>query len=500
MLSRLRSRRRLPWVVAALACLVLGVVVAYLVLSSREGDISNPNVEFEAKPPPTQPSPPKHEGPRAFNWPVFGFDKARTHYLPLDKPLRPPFGERWTVHGSSLLEFTPALGKRSLYLMKNNGALYAVTRKTGKVQWKRKVGYLAASAPAYAHNTVYATILLRFKGARGGRVLAVSAKDGHTRWSRKLPSRTESSPLIDRGSLYFGSEDGTIYALRAKDGFIRWRYKASGAVKGAIALDDHDRLFAGDYSGHVQALRAGDGKLLWREGTSGTKFGLGSGNFYATPAVSFGRVYLGNTDGNVYSYAASDGSLAWRKRTNGYVYGSAAVAQTAGGRPTVYVGSYDGTLYALDARTGDVRWTHAAEGKISGGATVLGDLVFYSTLNHHTTALGANTGEKVWTTNRGAFNPVVSDGRGIFLNGYTNLFGIDGRPPHPSSERRRARVFHHGGIVVNCFRRHGHRVCHRHRLVCIRRKGVTICRVRRPRVCYHKPGRHGRVCHTKRRR
>jgi outer membrane protein assembly factor BamB len=485
MLSRLRSRRWLPWAVLGVSLVVLGAGgAALLALRADQSDVSNPDVEFRTQPPPAQP--PQNKGPRSFDWPVYGFDKGRTHYLPLERPFRPPFGERWGVRGSTLLEFTPALGKRSLFLLKNNAALYGVTRKTGKVRWKRKLGYLAASTPAYAHNTVYATILLRGKGTKGGRIVAVSAKDGRTRWSRRVPSRTESSPLIDRGTLYFGTENGTVYALRASDGFVRWRYRAKGAVKGGIALDERThRLYFGDYAGQVTALRKRDGRRLWRKSTSGGAFGLGSGNFYSTAAVAFGRVYIGNTDGNVYSYSARNGALAWRKKTSGYVYASPAVAQVPGGRPTVYVGSYDGTFYALDARSGRVRWSRKAEGRISGGATVLGDLVFYSTLNHHTTALGAVTGRRIWSTRRGAFHPVVSDGRGLFLNGYTNLFGIDGRPPRGKRKPKGAvkvghRIRYHGhrhrgrGAPPRCHRhghhkRRGHRViryththCHRH--------------------------------------
>jgi hypothetical protein len=91
--------------------------------------------------------------------------------------------------------------------------------------------------------------------------------------------------------------------------------------------------------------------------------------------------------------------------------------------------------------------------------------VFYSTLNHHTTALGAVTGREVWTTRRGAFHSVVSDGRGLFLNGFTNIFGIDGRPP-------RAKAKPKGKVKVgHRVRYHGHRHqrrpaapprCHRH--------------------------------------
>jgi len=196
--------------------------------------------------------------------------------------------------------------------------------------------------------------------------------------------------MLHQGTLSFGTEDGTVFGLRASDGFTRWRYRADGAVKGGLALDG-GKLFFGDYGGRVHAIRADTGRPVWEKGTRGARFGLGAGNFYSTPAAAYGRVYIGNTDGFVYSYAARDGALAWRKRTGGFVYGSPAVAQVPGGKPTVYIGSYDKRFYALDARTGRERWSRKAEGRVSGGATVLGDLVFYSTLARTTTALGART-------------------------------------------------------------------------------------------------------------
>ncbi len=480
-MSRRPRRRRLLWLFAGLAAVLLAVAtVAVIVLTNEPGDLSNPDVEFTATAPATKTAEPPPTRTRAggFDWPVYGFTKARTRYLPLDKPLRPPFAERWKLSGSVLLEFPPAMGGRSLYLLKNNGALYGISRKSGRVRWKRKLGYLAASQPAYGHNTVYVTLLQRGKGIRGGRVVAVSAKDGHTRWSRRVRSRTESSPLLDRGRLYFGSEDGTVYSLRARDGSIRWRAKAAGAVKGGLALDG-GRLFVGDYGGKFQAFRRADGKLLWRTGSAGGAFGLRSGNFYSTPAAAYGRVYTGNTDGFVYSFAQSSGKLAWRKKTGNYVYGSPAVAPGPGGRPTVFIGSYDGRFYALDARSGTIRWSRKAEGRISGGAVVLGDLVFYSTLAKTTTALGVTTGRRVWTTRRGSYNPVVSNGRGIFLVGMTNLFGLDGRPPN--AKRILARARH---------RRYVNRVVAQRRRMIARRKRLR----RSGRVfCYRSNGR--RVCH-----
>lgn len=511
--ARPRLRRLLLGVVVLAALLGVG----YAILSARQpGDISNPDVEFDARDRPTpMPAVDRNDATSSFSWPTYGYDAGRTRYLPLKQPFRPPFAERWKRGGDVLLEFPPALGGRSLFLLNDEGLLQGISRKTGNVRWRRRLGHLAASAPAYANGVVFVTILERGKGVKGGRVVAVSAATGRTRWSIRLASRTESSPLVDRGTLYFGSENGTVYAMSTRNGAIRWTHKAPGAVKGGLALD-HGRLFLGAYGGTVQALDRRSGRLIWSKGTSGGRFGLRSGNFYATPSAAFGRVFVGNTDGFVYSFAQSNGRLAWRKKTGGYVYSSAAVAQVPGTPPTVYVGSYDRNLYALDARSGSVRWKHHTEGRVSGGVVVLGDLVFYSTLARTTTALRARDGARIWFTRRGGFNPVVSTGRGIFLVGYTTLFGLDGRPPttgpQAAADRRarqqearrialirrvmrrraalnrrvaarRAAVRRRNALIASggslCVRSHGRRVCYRPRpLFCVRRKSDdrTICR------------------------
>jgi len=400
---------------------ILVIGAAALALSLRDRNISNPDVEFSdqpRQPPAPEPKPRRDNREPSFEWAFYGYSKQRTREFRLRDPssLHPPYHEKWAERGRVLLEFPPVLGRRALFMLKNNGALYALSRRTGKVLWKKKIGSLAASSPAYAHNTVYAVVLERFKGAGQGRIIAVDARNGRVRWARKLPSRSESSPLIDHGRVFFGTEDGTVYSLRARNGDVRWQFKAGGAVKGALAMDHHRNLYFGSYGGGVYSLRARDGSKRWSASAGG--------NVYSTPAVAYDRVYLGSTDGNVYSFGAATGRLAWRHGTGGYVYGSPAVAHVPDGKPTVYIGSYDNKLYALDARTGRPRWTRSAEGKISGGTVVIGDLVFYSTLSKTTTAVGARTGKFIWRTRRGAFNPAVSDGRRLFLVGYSSLFAL----------------------------------------------------------------------------
>ena len=442
-----RRRRRIA-IGLGLLLVLLGSAGAVFALT-REGEVSNPDVEFSDEPaatpaPEEEPAQPDRRGRRAdpsdrFIWAHYGYTRDRRRFLPAPRVLRPPFWEPWQYQGAVLLEFPPVIGGRWLYLLNNAAILRSIDKRTGKVRWRRRLGHLAAASPAYAPGSVYVVILERARrgrGSRAGRVVAINAKTGRIRWSRDLASRTESSPLIVGDTLYFGSEKGTVYAMNARNGNVRWSFRASGAVKGGLALSG-GRLYFGDYGGHVYAVWAGSGEESWRASTRGGKLGLGAGNFYSTPAVAFGRVYIGNTDGRVYSFAARSGKLAWRRSTGGYVYASPAVAELAGSPPMVYAGSYSGRFYAFDARSGRVRWMRGGNGRISGGATVIGDIVYYADLGRKKTiGLGARTGRKVFEFERGSYNPVVSDGRTIYLTGYHALYAL--RPLSQKAKDERA--------------------------------------------------------------
>src|SRR4051794_15685856 len=207
-----RLRRWLPWL-AGLASIFLLAAAAWA-LTARNRNISNPGVEFRAQPD----QPPAPERPRnghrepAFEWPVYGYTKQRTRAFALRDPsaLHPPYHHMWSERGSVLIEFPPVLGRRALYMLKNNGALYAISRRKGKVLWKKKVGSLAAASPAYAHNTIYAVLLQRYKGSDGGRIIALGAKDGPGRRAPQLPPPAEASPPLDHPRAYFGSPGGTV--------------------------------------------------------------------------------------------------------------------------------------------------------------------------------------------------------------------------------------------------------------------------------------------------
>ncbi len=410
-------RRR--WI-ALIAVVVLGGGLAlggYLYAQNRTGSIFHEHARFVAQPNPTLPKRPRER----FAWPLYGYTKNHTRYFPAQ--LAPPYRRVWALGGGSLREFPPVLSENRILQLTDDGTLSAIDKWDGKLLWSRRLGVLSASAPAVGGDTVYVTILRRQGGAENeGGVAALNVTNGALRWSRGLPSRSESSPLLDGGRLYFGSEDGTVYALEASSGHTVWTYHAAGAVKASPTLSG-GVLYFGDYSGHVQAVSEQTGRLIWRAGSEGALFG--SGTFYSTAAVVYGRVYLGNTDGRLYAYDQRNGSLDWAYQTGAYVYASPAVMDAPGLGPTVYFGSYDGNFYALNARTGHVQWSHDAGGKISGSATIVGKIVYFSDLGTHSSyGLDVTTGGVVYRAETGSFDPVISDGKRIYLTGDTGLYAL----------------------------------------------------------------------------
>jgi outer membrane protein assembly factor BamB len=448
--SRRLLRRGL---IAAAVVLVCAAGAAAFVLLHAPGNVSHPNIQF-TQPTTTAavtPRPRKRRAVDTFQWPWYGFDGGRTRFFGGPTDLHPPMHVGWTFVNGALLEFPPVIYHETLFLLGDDGVAKALNAVTGRELWHRKLGNLAAASPAVAarDGVVVMPILSTAGHSPGqGRFVALSMNTGHVVWSRAVPAGSESSPIVQGQTAYFGDQGGTLWALNLHHGGVEWTYHASGAIKGGPALVG-GVLYFGDYAGRAYAVRASNGRQIWAVGTSGAHFGFGSGQFYATPAVAFGRVYMGNTDGRVYSFGARTGALAWATGTGAYVYASAAVADPPGLGPTVYVGSYDGNLYAFNAQSGAIRWRHPSGGRISGSSTVIGKVVYYSDLGDRRTAgLNVDTGQQVFSFPDGAFTPVIADDQAIYLDGYNRIYQLlpGARParkrPHrvgPAQRRRRAR-------------------------------------------------------------
>jgi outer membrane protein assembly factor BamB len=350
------------------------------------------------------------------DWPLYGLDRERTRYLNAPE-VRPPYLVKWKFKGNRLLEYSPILVGGSLYAVNNNGLAFSVKTRTGKARWKRQLAELNASAPAYSAGLVYISNL------EPGQVVVLGSQSGKRIWRRSLPGRTESSPLVVGNKVIVGCECGTLFAFDKKTGKSLWETDLGGEIKAAPAFHD-GVVFVGTYGGDMNAIHINDGSIKWQTGSQGSSFGR-TGRIYATAAIGFGRVYVGSIDSRMYSFDEETGDLVWSQSTGGYVYAAAAVADTPETDPTVYFGSYDGTFYALDAKTGDERWSASPGGSISGAASLIGETVYVANLTStETTGYNAANGREVFNFRDGAYNPVISDGKRLYLTGYKTLYAL----------------------------------------------------------------------------
>jgi outer membrane protein assembly factor BamB len=444
-------RRRLITVAVAGAVIVVAIGGAYLILK-RPGDISKSGAEFRAHE--------KQQKEESVNWPMYGYDLERTRYLAA-KGVGPPFHSRFLFDAHALLEFSPVYVDGTLYVMNKDAVFFGVDAGNGKVIWKHDQGELAAASAAYADGKLYITTLAP------GQIICVRAKDGKRVWTRALPGRSEASPLVHNGKVFFGAESGDLFALDADTGHDVWHIDTAGSVKGGVAYHD-GTVYVGDYAGHMYAVRASDGAIKWDTTDLGVGFGR-SGRFYATPAVAFGRVYAGNADGRVYSFEASTGDIAWTRSTGGAVYASPAVADTPGTPPSVYIGSADHHVYALNADSGAEIWNADVGGLVSGSGSVVGDVVYVSDADNQTTkGYSIDDGELVYEVDKGQYNPVISDGRRIYLTGYAGITKLTPKEEGAGPGKGGAKKHHPGkpgggGGPKKHHHKHGGKHHHKHK-------------------------------------
>ena len=407
-------RRRLAVAGGAALVVVGGVAIAAYFVTKRPADVSIDAPFHKQKPQPI----------KTVDWPLYGHDRERTRYLPA-KHLDPPFGNSlWSFQAGKLLEFQPIVVKGTIYFMDKDGTFYALSADKGQVQWKRKIGSLNASSPAYAHGRLFAVNLEPSQAV----ALEPHKHGSKVVWRHPLPGRSESSPLVHAGKVIFGCESGDIFALDAKRGTTKWAVHTGGPVKGALAFD-HGTVFADNYAGEIYAIDAGNGHVKWTAHTQGGGF-LHGGGVYSTPAVAWGRVYLGGLDGRVYSFVEKTGQLAWSQSTGAEVYPSPAVAETRHSPPTVYVGSQDKHFYALDAKTGRIRWQHSLGGVVLGSSSVVDETVYVSVIGPNIGTFGydVKTGKQVFYNDQGEYNPVISDGKTIYLTGASTIRAFQHEP------------------------------------------------------------------------
>ncbi len=246
----------------------------------------------------------------------------------------------WTFQTESAIWGSPAIDNQTVYIGSDDGNLYAVEAKTGKLIWKFASQGIIRSQPAISGGLVYIA-------SDDGFLYAVKAQDGTQAWRtdignalartnrEKLGTDTrptgwdymQSSPIVAQGRVYVGSLNGKVYALASDTGQVAWTYQTSNKVRSTPALDN-GTLYVGSWDEYSYALDAQTGQLRWKT--------FVEGEVQSKALVANNLVYTASRKASVVALDAKTGEAQWEYDygTNMWVESSPVLANG-----TIYVGS-----------------------------------------------------------------------------------------------------------------------------------------------------------------
>jgi outer membrane protein assembly factor BamB len=227
-----------------------------------------------------------------------------------------------------------------------------------------------------------------FFGSYDTNLYALNAKSGDFLWKAPTKAGICSSPVLAADMVVVGSEDNYVYAFDARRGTQEWSYRTGMAVRSSPKYYK-DMVFIGSDDQHIYCLHADTGQIVWKYRTW---------NFVrSSAAFAQGLAIVGSSDGNLYALDTMSGTLKWKLHTLGAIVSTPLVVGN-----TVIVGSMDNYIYAADIETGFTSWRFECQHTVSSSATVLGGRVMIGSADGHMYAMDAPTGRQIWSFDTGS--------------------------------------------------------------------------------------------------
>lgn len=253
--------------------------------------------------------------------------------------------------------------KRGLvYLGADDGAFYALSAADGRVRWTYRAKGAIEREAELGSDTVYVA-------TAADRVVALDAATGKWRWQyeRETPDgftiHGYGAPRLRGGQLLVGFADGNLVALQSTSGEVAWARSLAAVSDQFVDVDstpmlDRETVYAASYSGGVYGLDAKDGTVRWRLGTEGV----------GPLSLLGGRLYFVAPREGLHAIS-TDGQILWRQ---GLAEAGDLTAPLALGRYLVFSGSRGG-LFIVDAADGDLLEVFNPGQGICAGATISAD-------------------------------------------------------------------------------------------------------------------------------
>ncbi|MGC3946897.1 MAG: PQQ-binding-like beta-propeller repeat protein [Chryseolinea sp.] len=256
-------------------------------------------------------------------------------------------------------------------------------------------------------------------GQRSGNPQEASVKQPAVLWTYSSGAAIISSPVIDNGLVYFGSEDSTWYALESATGKVKWKLRTNAPIRSSPVISG-DRIFLTGGNGVLACANKATGAIVWRIVFDQTALFMAERSYdfadyyHSSPTIDDGVIYLGTGNSVLAAYRTETGELIWRYPTGDIIHCRPVLVGDK-----VIIGSFDGYIHAVNKNTGNPVWKfktvghqYFPKGEVQGILASDGQRVFVGARDYNFYAIDANAGTAVWNRkfdNGWAMSATVSD-------------------------------------------------------------------------------------------
>ena len=381
------------------------------------------------------------------DWPMFGGDLENTRSsageMRIAKGSVATLARAWEFASGSTSS-VPAVVDGVVYLPTWDAKLHALDAASGALRFSADLPHLVDSSPAVSARQI-------FLSDGHGHVLAVDRTSGAVQWSRRVdphpethlwssPIYVEEADLIAVGVASYEevvvkpelSFRGSVVALDGKDGRERWRLATTDATKGdgpgiaiwaTVAVDrGRSALYVGSGNNYGQpaselsdallAIDYASGELLWAEQLLpgdvfslmqpvGPDYDIGAtANLFTAGGADL--VGVGSKSGAYVALERESGALRWMAQVSpGGLFGG-VIAAAAFAESTVFVASNDpqagdAVLAALDAERGGTIWEARLPAQTFSHVVHANGVLFAGDLSGRIAAFDAREGTLLWS-------------------------------------------------------------------------------------------------------
>ena len=321
-----------------------------------------------------------------------------------------------------------------IYLLNNNGHLFKISGKTGKIIQKNLIF-------PNLENTIIGTPALSGKSSENGNnilylhngfdeLVAFNEISGNKIWRKKFSIPLRGGITVIDNLLFLSDFDGNFYSINNETGKINWTIfltnDSTSVYTSARPILAGDKIIVSGTGGSFFIISKDSGEILWTENISSNKNLpklFHTGDIVANPIYDNDIIYVVSQSGITTAFDINTSEEIWSVPVGGFETPSLS-------GDSLFVMGNMGLLIAIDVKTGDVRWQKQFPKYINEesyfsdkefilykGPTLVNSHILLSKQNGEVTIIDANTGEdkSLILVNKLATSPIPADKKVFFL-------------------------------------------------------------------------------------